>query len=73
MFRGLYSENKEADKYLKTSLKRLILILKGLPGTEIQWRMASSDRFIKKISKSPGKGSREVAVLILLYPYNQSI
>ncbi len=48
-------------------------LLKGLPGTDIQWQMASSDRFIKKFPKSPGKDSREAAVLILLYPYNQSI
>jgi 8-oxo-dGTP pyrophosphatase MutT (NUDIX family) len=48
-------------------------LLKSLPGTDIQWQMASSDRFIKNFPKSPGKDSREAAVLILLYPYNQSI
>jgi 8-oxo-dGTP pyrophosphatase MutT (NUDIX family) len=48
-------------------------ILKGLPGTDIQWQMASSDRFIKNFPKTPEKDAREAAVLILLYPYNQSI
>jgi 8-oxo-dGTP pyrophosphatase MutT (NUDIX family) len=48
-------------------------ILKGLPGTEIQWQMASSDRFVKKFSRFPGKDARIAAVLILLYPNKGSI
>jgi 8-oxo-dGTP pyrophosphatase MutT (NUDIX family) len=48
-------------------------ILKGLPGTDIQWQMASSDRFIRNFPRSPGKDAREAAVLILLYPYKESI
>jgi 8-oxo-dGTP pyrophosphatase MutT (NUDIX family) len=48
-------------------------ILKGLPGTDIQWQMASSDRFITNFPRTAGMDSREAAVLILLYPYNQSI
>ena len=48
-------------------------ILKGLPGTEIQWMMASSDRMIKNFPRVPGKNVRVAAVLILLYPYKGSI
>jgi 8-oxo-dGTP pyrophosphatase MutT (NUDIX family) len=48
-------------------------IHKGLPGTEIQWQMASSDRMLKDFPRTPGKDSRVAAVLILLYPYNGSI
>jgi 8-oxo-dGTP pyrophosphatase MutT (NUDIX family) len=48
-------------------------ILKGLPGTEIQWQMASSDRFVRNFPRIPGKEARIAAVLILLYPENGSI
>lgn len=48
-------------------------ILKGLPGTEVQWQMASSDRRIKNFPRSPGKDARVAAVLILLYPHNGSV
>jgi 8-oxo-dGTP pyrophosphatase MutT (NUDIX family) len=48
-------------------------IHKGLPGTAVQWEMASSDRMIKNFPKTPGKDARVAAVLILLYPYNGSI
>lgn len=57
--------NRFADK-LKNE------ILKGLPGTEIQWQMASSDRMIKDFPRSPGVDARVAAVLILLYPDNES-
>jgi 8-oxo-dGTP pyrophosphatase MutT (NUDIX family) len=50
-----------------------IEILKGLPGTEIQWQMASSDRMVKNFPRVPGKNARVAAVLILLYPDNGSI
>lgn len=50
-----------------------IELLKGLPGTEVQWQMASSDRMIKNFPRTPGKDARVAAVLILLYPYNGSI
>ena len=46
---------------------------KGLPGTEVQWQMASSDRFVRNFPKLPGKDARIAAVLILLYPENGSI
>jgi len=48
-------------------------ILKGLPGTDIQWQMASSDRLLKNFPRSPGKDAQIAAVLIFLYPYNESI
>ena len=48
-------------------------ILKGLPGTKVQWEMASSDRMIRKFPRLPGEDARVAAVLILLYPYNDSI
>jgi 8-oxo-dGTP pyrophosphatase MutT (NUDIX family) len=54
-----------------TNLK--IEILKGLPGTDIQWQMASSDRLLKNFPRLPGKDAHIAAVLILLYPYNGSI
>lgn len=43
-------------------------IQKGLPGTEIQWQMASSDRFVRDFPMFPGEDARVAAVLILLYP-----
>jgi 8-oxo-dGTP pyrophosphatase MutT (NUDIX family) len=48
-------------------------ILRGLPGTDVQWQMASSDRFVKNFPRFPGKDARVAAVLILLYPHNESI
>ncbi len=48
-------------------------ILKGLPGTEVQWQMASSDRMLRNFPRVPGKNARIAAVLILLYPYKESV
>jgi len=48
-------------------------IKKGLPGTEIQWQMASSDRMIRNFPRTPGNDARVAAVLILLYPHNGSV
>lgn len=48
-------------------------ILKGLPGTEIQWQMASSDRLVRDFPRIPGKDTRAASVLILLYPSNGSV
>jgi 8-oxo-dGTP pyrophosphatase MutT (NUDIX family) len=53
--------------------KLKIEIQKGLPGTEVQWQMSSSDRMIKNFPRSPGDDARVAAVLILLYPDNGSI
>ena len=52
---------------LKTELQ------KPLPGTEVQWQMASSDRMVKDFPRIPGKDARVAAVLLLLYPDNGSI
>jgi 8-oxo-dGTP pyrophosphatase MutT (NUDIX family) len=49
---------------LKTELQ------KPLPGTEIQWQMASSDRMKLDFQRNPGPDARAAAVLILLYPEN---
>jgi 8-oxo-dGTP pyrophosphatase MutT (NUDIX family) len=43
-------------------------IVKGLPGTDVQWAMASSDRLVKDFPRVPGKNAAEAAVLIFLYP-----
>jgi 8-oxo-dGTP pyrophosphatase MutT (NUDIX family) len=48
-------------------------ILKGLPGTEVQWQMASSDRMAVNFPRVHGKDARVAAVLLLLYPDNGSI
>jgi 8-oxo-dGTP pyrophosphatase MutT (NUDIX family) len=48
-------------------------ILKGLPGTEVQWQMASSDRMVKGFRRLPGNDARIAAVMILLYPYEGSV
>jgi 8-oxo-dGTP pyrophosphatase MutT (NUDIX family) len=52
---------------LKTELEQ------PLPGTEVQWQMASSDRMIKNFPRFPGKDARTAAVLILLYPDSDSV
>jgi 8-oxo-dGTP pyrophosphatase MutT (NUDIX family) len=48
-------------------------LLKGLPGTDIQWQMASSDRFVRNFPRLPGSDARVAAVLVLLYPATDSI
>jgi 8-oxo-dGTP pyrophosphatase MutT (NUDIX family) len=48
-------------------------ILKGLPGTEVQWALASSDRLIKDFPREPRADSTNAAVLILLYPFEGKI
>jgi 8-oxo-dGTP pyrophosphatase MutT (NUDIX family) len=45
-------------------------IERDLPGTEVQWQMASSDRMARNFPRVPGKDARVAAVLILLYPHN---
>lgn len=48
--------------------------LKGkLPGTDIQWEMASSDRMISDFPRKKKEDSRLAAVLITLYPLNGKI
>lgn len=48
-------------------------ILKGLPGTEVQWEMASSDRMVRNFPRTPGRDARAASVLILLYPHKESV
>jgi 8-oxo-dGTP pyrophosphatase MutT (NUDIX family) len=45
-------------------------LLKDLPGTDVQWEMASSDRMIRNFPRTPGKDAIAASVLILLYPLN---
>jgi len=58
---------KNFSDLLKTELQ------KDLPGAEVQWQMASSDRMLKNFPKVPGKDARVAAVLLLLFPVNGSI
>jgi 8-oxo-dGTP pyrophosphatase MutT (NUDIX family) len=53
--------------------KLKIEISKGLPGTDVQWAMASSDRMVKGFPRFPGKDSKAAAVMILLYPKDDLI
>jgi 8-oxo-dGTP pyrophosphatase MutT (NUDIX family) len=48
-------------------------LLKPLPGTDVQWKMASSDRMIRDFPRLPGPDARVAAVLILLYPDTGSV
>jgi 8-oxo-dGTP pyrophosphatase MutT (NUDIX family) len=48
-------------------------ISKGLPGTQVQWALASSDRMVKGFPRNPRVDSQEAAIMILLYPVNNSI
>jgi 8-oxo-dGTP pyrophosphatase MutT (NUDIX family) len=66
-FRVRYIAMQSFIDLLKTEL------LKSLPGTDVQWQMASSDRMIKNFPRTPGKDARIAAVLILLFPDNGSV
>jgi 8-oxo-dGTP pyrophosphatase MutT (NUDIX family) len=48
-------------------------ISKGLPGTEVQWFLASSDRMIKGFPVTPQNDSKAAAIMILLYPKNAGV
>ena len=48
-------------------------ISRGLPGTEVQWALASSDRMIKGFPRFPREDSKAAAVMILLYPKDDII
>jgi 8-oxo-dGTP pyrophosphatase MutT (NUDIX family) len=48
-------------------------ILNGLPGTAVQWQMASSDRQARNFPRIPGPDVRAASVLILLYPSRGSV
>lgn len=57
----------------KFAEKLKLEILNGLPGTEVQWQMASSDRMIRNFPRSPGADAKVAAVLILLFPFQGSV
>jgi 8-oxo-dGTP pyrophosphatase MutT (NUDIX family) len=62
----------------KMNLKNFVNILKTelekpLPGIEVQWQMASSDRKVRNFPRVPGSDARIAAVLILLYPESGSV
>jgi 8-oxo-dGTP pyrophosphatase MutT (NUDIX family) len=48
-------------------------INKELPGTDVQWELASSDRMLRNFPRVPREDSVKAAVLILLYPHNGKI
>ncbi len=48
-------------------------ILKGLPGRDVQWELASSDRRLRDFPGLPDKDARDAAVMILLYPIHGDI
>ena len=57
----------------KFAEKLKLEILKGLPGTEVQWQMASSDRMLRNFPRTPGPDAKVAAVLILLFPSHGSV
>jgi 8-oxo-dGTP pyrophosphatase MutT (NUDIX family) len=59
---------------MKNFVEKLsIEIAKGLPGPDVQWVMASSDRMIKGFPRFPKEDSISAAVMILLYPKDNLI
>lgn len=58
---------------METGMNHLAQLLRErissrLPGTDVQWEMASSDRMVKDFPRVPGPDARVAAVLILLFP-----
>jgi 8-oxo-dGTP pyrophosphatase MutT (NUDIX family) len=58
-------------RFFKDSLRKEIE--KGLPGTDVQWALASSDRLVRDFPRVSRKDSASAAVLILLYPESGKI
>jgi len=56
---------------LAINIRKAIAV--GLPGTDVQWEMASSDRMIQNFPRQKKENSKIAAVLILLYPVNGSL
>jgi 8-oxo-dGTP pyrophosphatase MutT (NUDIX family) len=48
-------------------------IRKGLPGTDVQWELASAERHSPDFPKVAGPDAREAGVLILLFPVEGSV
>lgn len=44
-----------------------------LPGAQVQWMMASSNRLLEDFPKEPGPDARKAGVLILLWPENEGV
>ena len=63
----MISEMQEFIDNLKIAIKR------GLPGTQVQWMMAGSDRLLKDFPKVPGPDARIAGVLIMLWTQNGSV
>lgn len=61
------AEMKEFAEKLKKEISS------GLPGTQIQWALASSDRMVKGFPRFPKADSKEAAVMILLYPVEGTV
>jgi 8-oxo-dGTP pyrophosphatase MutT (NUDIX family) len=57
----------------KFAEKLKLEILKDLPGTVVQWQMASSDRMVRNFPRTPGPDAKVAAVLILLFPNRESV
>lgn len=58
---------REFAEMLKSAIR------KGLPGTDVQWELASADRHISDFPRVAGPDAREAGVLILLYPSDSSV
>lgn len=65
------AQNTHAMREFAERLKSAIR--KGLPGTDVQWELASADRHLLDFPKIAGPDAREAGVLILLYPVEGSI
>lgn len=65
--------NSENDMMKDLSDKLAAEIAQGLPGTDVQWEMASSDRMLKGFPRTPRADASHAAVLILLYPIDNTI
>ena len=46
---------------------------KELPGTDVQWQMASSDRYLKAFPRIPGPDAQAASVLVLLFPCHGNV
>ncbi|HLN21193.1 MAG TPA: CoA pyrophosphatase [Bacteroidales bacterium] len=71
MINSLGEERASHGNHFQESLRSSIA--RGLPGSEVQWKMASSDRFLKDFPRNPGKDAREAAVLVILFPEQGSV
>lgn len=68
-------ENVDMDKINSANFpeKLKAAIKQGLPGSQVQWMMASSNRMLEDFPLTPGPDARVAAVLILLWPEKDSV